>query len=94
MLLVEVLIADEEGYSRLVEIVRGEEVHPERKLPQGGTLAHVLMTEEQYAEAVRNGYECRVVTDYSKLPDPRDEVSKSNRFEEDLEKLRDKRTGR
>ena len=93
MLLVEVLIADEKRYWQLVQIVQGEEVHPERRTPEGGMLAHVLMTEQQHAEATRNGYECRVVSDYSKLPDRRDEVSKTNRFEDDLRRLRGKGGG-
>jgi hypothetical protein len=91
MLLVEVPLASDKAYWRLVEIVRGEEVHPERRNPDGSMLAHVLMTPEQYAEASREGFECRIVTDYDKEPDPRNEISKTNRFEADLRRLREQR---
>jgi len=88
MLQVEVRLADEPSYWRLVEIVRGEEVHPSKRSPDGSMLAHVLMTPEQFAEATRQGFECRVLTDYDKEPDRRGEISKSNRFEAELRRLR------
>lgn len=91
MLQVEVRLADEKSYWRLVEIVRGEEVHPSMRNPDGSMLAHVLMTQEQFDEATRQGFECRVVTDYDKEPDPRGEISKSNRFEAELRRLREQR---
>lgn len=91
MLLVEVRLTSDQTYWRLVEIVRGEEVHPERRNTDGSMLAHVLMTPEQYAAATREGFECRIVTDYDKEPDPRNEVSKTNRFEAELDRLRGQR---
>lgn len=91
MLMVEVRLADENAYWRLVELVRGEEVHPERRNPDGSMLAHVLMTPDQYAQATREGFETRIVTDYDKGPDPRNEISKTNRFEAELRRLRGQR---
>lgn len=88
MLSVEVLVQDETRLLALVRLVRGEEVHPERRTTEGAILAHVLMTDEQYAEAQRAGFQCRVLVDYSKQPDPRDEVSKTNRFEAELQRIR------
>lgn len=90
MLLVEVTIKDEKEYWQVVELVRGEEVHPEERLGEGRMRAHVLMTDDQFAEAQRRGFECRLITDYSKQPDPREEISKTNRFEAELRRLRDK----
>jgi hypothetical protein len=94
MLLIEVPLENERRYWRLVEIVRGEEVHPEQRNPDGSMLAHVLMTEQQYAQAMKEGFSCRIVTDYSKEPDPREEVSKTNRFEPELRRLREQRENR
>lgn len=88
MLLVEATVDGEKRYWQLVEIVRGEEVHPETPLSDGPARVHTLMTEDQLAEARRQGFACEVVTDYATLPDPRDEVSKENRFEAELRRLR------
>ncbi len=93
MLLVRVLIIDKKKYWHLVEIVKGESLYPEPKTPDNRKMVKVMMTEDQYKEAVKDGYECEIVLDYSKLPDPRDEVSKTNRYEEALAKLRSKKGG-
>ena len=89
MLLVKVIIPDESAYWRLVEIVQGEEVHPEDKTVEGFTRVHVLMTKDQLSIAQRAGYACEIALDYSTLPDPRDEVSKDDRYAAELERLRE-----
>ena len=55
MFLVEITIRSEQEYWQVVELVLGEEIHPEERLGEGRMRAHVLMTEDQFAEAQRGG---------------------------------------
>jgi hypothetical protein len=84
--------APREGLSRAVRLARGFVVGF-RRTPDGEPVSAdvVLRDPAQAAELGKDGIEVEVLFDSRTRPDPRDDVSKVNRYAEELELLKKER---